>query len=100
LGAFTGSSNLTANYCDGSSFGTFHWVAANGDSISGHFFGQLIPTATPGLFDYVGTTIVTGGTGRFDGASGMTTSGGQANFNTLTFAFPFQGTISSVGSNR
>jgi hypothetical protein len=99
LGHFAGSSNLTTNNCDGSNFGTFNWVAANGDSISGNFFGQLIPTATPGIFDNVGTTIVTGGTGRFAGASGMFTGGGQVNFNTGTFAFPLQGTISSVGRN-
>lgn len=100
LGHFAGISNLTSNNCDGSNSGTFNWVAANGDSISGHFFGYLVPTATPGVFDNVGTTIVTGGTGRFAGASGIFTSRGQANFNTATFEFPFQGTISSVGSNQ
>jgi hypothetical protein len=97
LGSFTGTTNLTTNFCDGSNSGTFTWNAANGDSISGNFFGQLIPTATPGIFDNIATTICTGGTGRFTGATGMWTSGGQANFNTATFVFPFEGTISSVG---
>jgi hypothetical protein len=99
LGTFSGGGNLTPNVCDGSYTGTFNWIAANGDTISGIFFGQLIPTATPGVFDNVETTIVTGGTGRFAGGSGSWTSGGQVNFVTGTFVLPFEGTISSVGSN-
>jgi len=100
LGSFTGTSNFIPNVCDGSYTGTFHWIAANGDSISGPFFGQLIPTATPGVFDNTETAIVTGGTGRFAGATGMFTLSGQVNFITSSFVLPFQGTISSVGSNR
>ena len=100
FGHFTGTGNLIPNVCDGSYTGTFSWSAANGDTISGLFFGQLIPTATPGVFDNNETTIVTGGTGRFNGATGMWTSHGQVNFVTLSFVLPFEGTISSVGSNH
>ena len=100
IGSFTGTGNLTTNVCDGSYSGTFNWIAANGDTISGVFFGQLIPTATPGIFDSVQTAIMTGGTGRFAGGSGSWTAGGQVNFITRTFVDPFQGTISSVGSNK
>jgi len=99
LGAFTGYAEFKPNLCDGSYTGTFHWIAANGDAISGPFFGQLIPTATPGVFDNNETAIVTGGSGRFTGATGMFTLHGQVNFNTLSFVLPWQGTISSVGSN-
>ena len=77
LGPFTGQAEFRPNLCDGSYAGTFHWVAANGDTISGPFFGQLIPTATPGVFDNTETALVTSGTGRFTGASGMFTLGGQ-----------------------
>jgi hypothetical protein len=94
LGHFTGSSNFRPNVCDNSYTGSFHWIAANGDSVSGPFFGQLTPTATPGLFDNVETAIITGGTGRFNGASGTFTLTGQVNFATLSFVLPFQGTIS------
>lgn len=100
LGHFTGTSNFMPNLCDGSYTGTFHWIAANGDSISGPFFGQLIPTTSPGVFDNNETAIITGGTGRFDGATGMFTLRGQVNFNTLSFVLPWQGTISRVGSNH
>jgi hypothetical protein len=99
LGPFTGTAEFRPNLCDGSYTGTFHWIAANGDAISGPFFGQLIPTATPGVFDNNETAIVTGGTGRFTGATGMFTLTGQVNFNTLSFVLPWQGTISSVGLN-
>jgi hypothetical protein len=95
LGNFTGTSNFIPNVCNGSYTGSFRWVAANGDSISGPFFGQLIPTATPGVFDNNETAIVTGGTGRFAGATGMFTLSGEVNFTTLSFVLPFQGTIST-----
>ena len=100
LGHFTGQANFIPNVCDGSYTGSFHWVAANGDSISGPFFGQNIPTATPGVFDNVETAIITSGTGRFAGASGIFTLGGQVNYNTGIAVLPFEGTISSVGSNK
>ncbi len=100
LGHFTGTANFFPNVCDGSYTGTFHWIAANGDSISGPFFGQQIPTATPGVFDNIETAIITGGTGRFAGASGMFTLGGQLNYITSSFVAPFEGTISSIGSNK
>jgi hypothetical protein len=100
LGNFTGMANFIPNVCTGAYTGSFHWIAANGDSISGPFFGQLIPTGTPGVFDNDETAIITSGTGRFAGASGMFTLHGQVNFVTLSFVLPWEGTISSVGSNR
>src|SRR5215475_12970411 len=77
LGNFTGTANFIPNVCDGSYTGSFQWTAANGDTISGPFLGQLIPTATQGVFYNVETAIITGGTGRFRHASGMFTLYGQ-----------------------
>jgi hypothetical protein len=99
LGSFTGTSNFIPNVCDGSYTGTFRWIAANGDEITGPFFGQQIPTPTPGVFDNIETAIITGGTGRFAGATGMFTLTGQVNFVTRTFVLPFQGTISRANRN-
>ena len=93
LGEFTGSSNFIPNVCTGSYTGTFLWIGADGDSIFGTFAGQLIPTATQGLFDNNETATITGGTGRFIGATGSTTHGGQVNFATASFVLPFTGTI-------
>jgi len=98
LGHFTGIA-IVPNVCTGSYTGSFHWIAANGDSVSGPFFGQLIPTATPGVFDNTETAIITGGTGRFTGATGVFTLGGQVNFVTSSFVLPWEeGTMSTVGS--
>ncbi len=93
IGDFTGTSNFIPNVCDGSYTGSFNWIAPNGDTISGPFFGQLIPTGTPGVFDNTETAIVTGGTGAYAGATGTLTLTGQVNFATSSFVLPFQGTI-------
>lgn len=97
LGNFTGTANFVPNLCDGSYTGTFQWTAANGDRISGPFRGQLIPTATQGVFYNVETAVITGGTGRFRHATGMFTLYGQVNFVTSTFVLPWTGTISKDG---
>jgi len=100
LGAFTGYAEFIPNLCNLTYTGFFHWIAANGDQISGPFSGYLTPTATPRVFDNHETAIVTGGTGRFTGATGLFTLTGQVNFITSSFVLPWQGTISSVGSNK
>jgi hypothetical protein len=100
LGRFTGDAQIQQNVTNGSYTGTFTWIAANGDTISGTFEGQLIPTSTPGVFENVETIDVNGGTGRFASANGIATAGGQLDQITLSFVFPFEGTISSVGSNH
>ena len=80
--------------------GSFQWTAVNGDTISGPFLGQLVPTATQGIFYSLETALITGGTGRFRHATGMFTLYGQVNFVTRTFALPWQGTISGVASHH
>jgi hypothetical protein len=45
-------------------------VAANGDMVFGEGSGQGTPTETPGLVSIVETYTITGGTGRFVGATG------------------------------
>jgi hypothetical protein len=100
LGAFTGYAEFIPNLCDLTYTGFFYWIGANGDQISGPFSGYLTPTATPGVFDNHETAIVTDGTGRFAGATGIFTLTGQVNFITSSFVLPWQGTISSVGSNK
>jgi hypothetical protein len=94
LGSFTGTSNFVPNVCDGSYTGTFHWIAANGDSMSGPFFGQQIPTGAPGVYLNFETALITGGTGKFKHTTGMFTLYGQVNFVTRTFVLPFKGIIS------
>ena len=100
LGRFSGTAQFINNVCDLSYIGTYEFTAANGDSISGSFIGQLTPTGTPGVFDNDETAFITSGTGRFADATGTFHLGGQIDTNTGTFALPWQGTISTVGSTR
>lgn len=100
LGSFEGEAEIVQNVITGSYSGTFTWIAANGDTVTGTFTGQLIPTATPGLFDNLEEITIAGGTGRFSNATGSAVATGQLDQTTLSFLFPFKGTISSAGSNN
>jgi len=102
LGAYTGTGELYQDVCNSTYIGSFHWFAANGDELAGTFEGYLTPTGTPGVFDNHETSDVTGGTGRFTGATGHWDSGGQVDFTTdpISFVTPGQGWISSVGSTQ
>lgn len=50
--------------------GTFRLTAADGDTLTATFSGLGTPAATPGVFSIVETATITGGTGRFTGATG------------------------------
>ena len=100
LGRFTGTAEFVLDVCNLTYVGSYVFTAANGDSISGPFIGSLTPTDVPGVFDNTESAFVTGGTGRFAGATGTFDLDGQINLNTGTFSLPFEGTISSVGSNH
>ena len=79
--------------------GSYHFTAANGDALSADFTGQSMPSATLGVISIVETATITGGTGRFAGATGSFTS--ERTYDTLlgTTTGSFKGTISSPGSN-
>lgn len=90
--------------------GEFTKTAANGDLIFGTFEGSVQLTQAPGsgspigVFAIVGTITFTGGTGRFDGATGSQRMVGTQWTDFSRDGFPsrmvlqFDGTISSVGS--
>jgi hypothetical protein len=92
--------------------GTFTKTAANGDLITGTFAGAARqvqfpgPSSPIGIFAITGTITFTGGTGRFEGASGSQQMEGIQWTNFSQAGFPsrmvleFDGTISSVGSLR
>ena len=77
--------------------GTYQFVAANGDTLTADFTGKATPTATPGVLYIEETATITGGTGRFAGATGSFTC--VRLFNTVagTTAGSFNGTISAPG---
>jgi hypothetical protein len=73
LGRFTVTWDATVNLLDGSGVGSFHFIAANGDSIFTESNGKATPTDTPGVVHIVEINTITGGTGRFAGATGSFT---------------------------
>jgi len=78
--------------------GSYFFTAANGDTLSADFTGQSTPSTTPGVLSIVENATITGGTGRFAGASGSFTV--QRYFDTAsrTTTGSFKGTISTTGS--
>lgn len=78
--------------------GTFELVAANGDRLTGRFEGTGTLTSPPDGFTVVEIYTVTGGTGRFAGATGTFTAERAVNLTTLETTGSLEGTLSSVGS--
>jgi len=68
-------------------------IAANGDMIFGEGVGQGTPTSTPGLISIVETYTITGGTGRFAGATGSFTVERLLDRATLASSGTISGTI-------
>ena len=105
LGRSTNVNNITVLGPDTSCPGGFAnknietLTAANGDMLmlkGPHDVGCPI---RPGVVHGTGDWTVTGGTGRFAGATGQGTFVGGANFNKGTFRFQLTGTISAPGGN-
>jgi hypothetical protein len=78
--------------------GSYQFTAANGDRLIATFKGQAKTTPTPGVIAIVETATITGGTGRFAGATGGFIC--QRLFNRVTgkTTGSFQGTISVPGN--
>jgi hypothetical protein len=74
--------------------GTYEFVAANGDTLIAEFTGIAVPTETPGVLVIVETATITGGTGRFAGASGGFLCERQYDAIAGTTVGHFEGTIS------
>ena len=77
--------------------GVFQFTAADGDTVYGTFTGRGGPSDLPGfILRVVETMTITGGTGRFDGASGVVSS--VRYLDGSNFIGAFEGTISSPGA--
>ena len=73
LGRFTFSFPHLVNTSTRTATGTYTLTAANGDTLTADVTGTAVPTATPGVLYIVETATITGGTGRFAGATGSFT---------------------------
>jgi hypothetical protein len=98
LGRFTVTWTGTVDISNGSGIGSFHFIAANGDSIFTEDVGQATPTETPNVFHIVEINTITGGTGRFAGATGSFTLERLVDVTTGFTSGSFNGTITSPGA--
>jgi hypothetical protein len=97
LGKFTLEIPHVVNRATRTAVGTYEFTAANGDKVYAEFTGLASPTEVPGVLYIEETAIITGGTGRFAGATGSFTA--ERLYDTIdgtTIGF-FEGTISSPG---
>ena len=92
LGRFTITSDFTVDTTTVTGAGTSIWTAANGDQIFTDDTGQGV-VSFPTL-NVVETHTITGGTGRFEGASGTFIGERSINLPTLTSSATITGTIS------
>ena len=79
--------------------GTYSFKAANGDSVEAEFTGFSMPVE-PGFVFVVEAGNITGGTGRFAGATGEFTIMRLVDQVNGTTTGSFSGTISSPGANK
>jgi hypothetical protein len=102
LGRFTVTWDVTVNLSPGPNFGSssgsFQFIAANGDSIFTELLGQGTPTGTPGINHIVEINTITGGTGRFVGATGSFVLERLVDLMTGITSGSFNGTITSPGA--
>lgn len=96
LGAFTFTALLTVNTATGMGSGTFQFTAASGDTVFGTISGQATFTP-PNVLTLREIATITGGTGRFAGATGSFSMTRLKNTVTGATTASFTGTISSPG---
>jgi hypothetical protein len=99
LGNFTYTELATVDTRSRIGTGTFVFTAANGDTVSGTASGQATLTA-PGVLTIEENAIITGGTGRFAGATGTFTVTRLKDTVTFVTTGSFEGTISSPGASK
>jgi hypothetical protein len=78
--------------------GTFEFVASNGDTIFGTATGTATPTDTPNVLSIEAHATITGGTGRFAGATGSFTGVRLYDRATGWTAGTFEGSVSAPGA--
>jgi hypothetical protein len=94
IGRYTATYEEQVDLLTGSSVGAITLVAANGDVIFATQTGQGDPTPDPDIFSIVEVSTITGGTGRFAGATGTFTIERLVSLSTGDSSGSFSGTIS------
>jgi hypothetical protein len=94
VGRYTATYEEQVDLLTGSSVGAITVVAANGDVIFATQTGQGDPTPDPDVFSIVEVSTITGGTGRFAGATGTFTIARLVSLSTGDSSGSFSGTVS------
>ena len=97
LGRFSMTYYVTVDLGTGGSVGAATFVAANGDSFSTTIIGQGTPTPDPTIAMIEEVETITGGTGRFAGATGNFTLHRVVSLVTGVSTGSFNGTILNPG---
>ena len=100
LGEFSLTYELTITLADGTATGSAQLIAANGDSIFTTIVGSSEPSGTPGVLSITETNTVTGGTGRFAGATGSFITVRLVRVATGLTSGSFHGMITSPGATH
>jgi hypothetical protein len=94
LGRFTYTAEITVDEETGNGAGTVTWTATNGDQIVASTTGRILVADFPnGQLTIGETQIITGGSGRFSGASGTISVERSLDLMTGVTGGPFTGTI-------
>jgi hypothetical protein len=93
LGNFTLDIPHLVNRMARTADGTYEFTAANGDTLKADFTGTATLTPIPGVLYIEETATITGGTGRFAGATGSFTSERLYDMIAGTTIGSFEGTI-------
>jgi hypothetical protein len=93
LGAFTVSYEVEMSLMDLSITESAYFTGANGDSLQAKAVGQATENRTPGMLNLVDIYKITGGTGRFTGASGTFTLNRLTSVTTGAASSTFEGYI-------
>jgi hypothetical protein len=91
LGQFTISYQTQVNLLDLSGTESAQFIGFNGDSIQAKGLGQATENRTPGMFNVTEIYTITGGTGKFAGASGTITLDRLVSMTTGATASTFEG---------
>jgi hypothetical protein len=96
LGQYTMTFTALVDLTAGTGVGDNIFVAADGDRLFCTSSGQVTPTAEPGVLSITDSFSITGGTGRFEGATGNFSGVRLLNAATGISSGSFDGTINLV----
>jgi hypothetical protein len=98
LGRYSYAANECFDPATGAFAGSPTFTATNGDTMFGHYSGQVFPTDDPNVITYEEELAITGGSGRFAGEDEEFHVSGIANLATGEYSQTLSGTVSRPGS--